>query len=269
MEPTTVFLIDDNATFRRIAVQFIETQPDIVVIGTAERGDQALELLPALKPDIALIDLAMPGLPGLETIPQLRALMPQLRIIALTVMDTPGFRQAALNAGADAFISKAALRTELILTIRRLMTARQRDLEVLETLARREAGASPRILVLADNLSLRSLYLKTLRKQAYEVYGAATPGEACDLLQHTRFDVFMGDVQSDAAQNANIVQQCRSASFAGGAQVVIMAGHAQARAECEALGVDFFLEKPIALTALVHLIDRVLTRYAPPGESSD
>jgi two-component system response regulator NreC len=69
---------------------------------------------------VALIDLAMSDLPGLDLIPQLRAALPEIGIIALTLFDTDDYRQAALAAGADGFVSKNTMNTDLIPTIQKI-----------------------------------------------------------------------------------------------------------------------------------------------------
>ena len=99
MEPISIMLVDDNPVFLRATTQFLEAHDGVIVIGTATQGDEALKQIENLRPHTVLIDLAMPGLSGLATIPRLRHLMPEVGIIALTVMNSEGFRQAALTAG--------------------------------------------------------------------------------------------------------------------------------------------------------------------------
>jgi DNA-binding NarL/FixJ family response regulator len=123
MKPISVLLVDDNPRFLRIATRFLQEHDDVVVVGAAGGGEEALTLAQDLQPDIVLIDLAMPGLSGLETIPRLRAVLPEVGIIALTVLDTNSYRQAALAAGADDFVPKASLSTELLPAIRRVAQA--------------------------------------------------------------------------------------------------------------------------------------------------
>jgi DNA-binding NarL/FixJ family response regulator len=123
MNPISVLLVDDNPRFLRIATRFLQEHDDVVVVGAAGGGEEALTLAQDLQPDIVLIDLAMPGLSGLETIPRLRAVLPEVGIIALTVLDTNSYRQAALAAGADDFVPKASLSTELLPAIRRVAQA--------------------------------------------------------------------------------------------------------------------------------------------------
>jgi DNA-binding NarL/FixJ family response regulator len=120
MKPISVLLGDDNPAFLRIVTRFLQQHDDVVVVGAAGGGEEILALTQDLQPDIVLIDLAMPGLSGLETIPRLRAVLPEVGIIALTVLDTNSYRQAALEAGADYFVPKARLNTDLLLAIRRV-----------------------------------------------------------------------------------------------------------------------------------------------------
>lgn len=118
MEPISVLLVDDNPTFLRIVERYLKKQDAVKVVGTVEGGEEALVEVHRLKPDVVLTDLAMPRVTGMETILRLRAAWPRMGIIALTLLDTDGYRQAALTAGADAFVAKDTLNTELIPTIK-------------------------------------------------------------------------------------------------------------------------------------------------------
>lgn len=120
MKTISVLLVDDNPAFLRIVTRFLEEHDDIVVVGVASGGEEALALAQELEPDVVLIDLAMPGLSGLETIPRLRAMLPEVGIIALTMLDTKGYRQAALEAEANEFVAKASLDRELVPAIRQV-----------------------------------------------------------------------------------------------------------------------------------------------------
>ena len=129
MAPTTLLLVDDNPTFLRILKSFLEeTYPEeVLVVGTASDGNEALAKATKLRPDVILLDLAMPGLNGLGAIPHLRCLMPEVGIIALTVLSTNSYRDGAISAGADDFVAKADLNTDLLPAIRRVARERQRE----------------------------------------------------------------------------------------------------------------------------------------------
>jgi DNA-binding NarL/FixJ family response regulator len=125
MAPISVLLVDDNATFLRILSNFLQEEEGILVAGTAGSGEEALVRAQELQPQVILLDLAMPGLGGLNTIPRLRGVLPGAGIIALTVLDANGYREAALAAGADDFVAKADLSTDLVPAIHRLTQRRR------------------------------------------------------------------------------------------------------------------------------------------------
>lgn len=126
---TSILLIDDNATFLRIAARFLRDHRDINVLGTAAGGVEGLKLAKKLKPQVILLDLAMPDLPGLDVIPLLREVLPEVKLIALTMLDTDAYRTAATTAGADAFVAKAAMGTNLLSAIRRVSGNNDHKLE--------------------------------------------------------------------------------------------------------------------------------------------
>ena len=84
------------------------------VIGIVREGDEILAQVLNLRPDIVLIDVSMPSLPGLEVIPRLRSALPEMGIIALALLGTDGYRQAVLEAGVDDFVPKAAMGADLL-----------------------------------------------------------------------------------------------------------------------------------------------------------
>jgi len=116
----SVLLVDDHEAFLRVATEFLQRHDDLTVVGVARGGEEALTQAQDLRPRVILVDLNMPGLCGLETIHRLRAMLPEAGIIALTLLDPKVFRQAALAAGADDFVPKANLSTELLPAIRRV-----------------------------------------------------------------------------------------------------------------------------------------------------
>jgi DNA-binding NarL/FixJ family response regulator len=121
MGSISVLLVDDHSTFLDIVTRFLQSHPDIVIVGTAGDGKAALRSARVLQPQVILLDLAMPDLSGLEVISPLRLIVPTAAIIVLTLLDGDGYRQAALAAGATDFVSKTTLSTDLLPAIRRIM----------------------------------------------------------------------------------------------------------------------------------------------------
>ena len=111
-----VMLVDDHALVREGIRQIIDKEPDITVVGEAERGDVALELLDSLQPDVMLLDVRMPGMSGIETTRRIRAGFPKIRILILSAH--ADFAVEAFRAGASGYFLKSARSSELLAAIR-------------------------------------------------------------------------------------------------------------------------------------------------------
>jgi two-component system, NarL family, response regulator NreC len=99
----------------------IDAQPDMEVIGEADNGSQVLALAENSQPDLILLDLSMPGLGGLETLPLLKKVAPQTRILILTMHDDESYLRQALRDGASGYVLKRAADTELLSAIHSVM----------------------------------------------------------------------------------------------------------------------------------------------------
>jgi DNA-binding response OmpR family regulator len=263
MKPISVLLVDDNPTFLRIATRFLQEDEGVVVVGTAGGGEEALTQAQTLRPQVILLDLAMPDLPGLEAIPFLRNILPEAGIIALTLMNTAGYRKAAFAAGANDFIPKTVMSTELLPAIRCVIQANGGQQEMVDTTQSIQEKGSTQgayILVLEDDAHLRRLFSKVLKQAGYEVYPAATTEEAQGLLAQQGFDVFLCDVHVGDDLGTDLLRQHLATLSLHGTQVVVVSGEAQYRPFCEEMGVDFYLEKPVALDTLLTVVKRLTGR---------
>lgn len=116
-----VLLADDHTILRAGLRLLIDSQPDLTVVGEAGSGDEALQQARQHRPDVILLDLNMPGRDGLATIPALRELLPESRILILTMHDDARYLQDALQAGASGYVLKKAADAELLLAIRAVL----------------------------------------------------------------------------------------------------------------------------------------------------
>jgi DNA-binding NarL/FixJ family response regulator len=124
MERYQLLLVEDNVAFLNIAVRFLSSHPAFSSIATASNAREGLALAEVLKPQLILLDINLPETQGLLVIPQLRALLPQVKIIVLTVWDSDLYRQAALEAGADDYVTKDSIHANLLPAIwRQLLPA--------------------------------------------------------------------------------------------------------------------------------------------------
>jgi DNA-binding NarL/FixJ family response regulator len=104
----------------RITTRFLHTEGDMVVIATTTTGAEGLSQVMELTPDITLVDISLPDISGLKVISYLRAVHPKLGIVATSIHNTESYVQAALIAGADAFVPKDVLQSSLPDTIRQV-----------------------------------------------------------------------------------------------------------------------------------------------------
>lgn len=110
-----VLITDDERLVREGIAALLALQPGIEVLGTAESGDEAVELATTLAPDVVLMDVRMPGTDGVEAATRLRG---RATVLMLTTFDDDGYIVAALHAGASGYLLKDLPATELAQAIR-------------------------------------------------------------------------------------------------------------------------------------------------------
>jgi two-component system response regulator NreC len=113
-----VLVADDHTIVREGVRILLEAQPDIEVVGEAADGQEALERVRELLPDIVLIDIAMPNLNGLEATRAIKRDYPSIQTIALTMYESDEYFFQILNAGASGYILKKAASADLLTAIR-------------------------------------------------------------------------------------------------------------------------------------------------------
>jgi DNA-binding NarL/FixJ family response regulator len=116
--PLRVLIADDHPMMREGIAASLTAHGSIEVIAQASDGDEAIRLFTRLRPDVALVDLQMPGLDGLEAIRAIRSLHPGARLVVLTTYDGDARIAAALKAGASAYLLKNVPGRELAATVR-------------------------------------------------------------------------------------------------------------------------------------------------------
>lgn len=121
MTPCQIVLADDHVLIRRGLKKIIDGQPFLQVIGDVGDGLELLDLLQERCPDIILLDISMPKLRGIEAIPQVKKLCPEVKILILTMHSSKDFLASALSAGADGYALKEDSDTELLSAIRKCL----------------------------------------------------------------------------------------------------------------------------------------------------
>jgi DNA-binding NarL/FixJ family response regulator len=132
--PIRLLLVDDQPLLRAGFRMVLETQPDIDVVGEAGDGEQGVSMARALRPDVALMDVRMPGLDGIEATRRIVADEVATRILVLTTFDLDEYVFAALRAGASGFLLKDVPPQDLLTGIRAVAAG---DAVVAPTVTRR------------------------------------------------------------------------------------------------------------------------------------
>jgi DNA-binding NarL/FixJ family response regulator len=118
MKPIRVLLADDHKLIRAGLVLVVQQQPDLSVIGEADDGRQAVQLVESLKPDVVVMDIGMPSLNGIEAARQITASRPDTAVVILSMHADEGYVLRALKAGARAYLLKDSATTDLVQAIR-------------------------------------------------------------------------------------------------------------------------------------------------------
>jgi two-component system response regulator DevR len=153
-EPITVFLLDDHEIVRRGVADLLESAPDITVVGEAGTAAQALARIPALKPQVAVLDARLPDGSGIDVCRDIRSAMPEVRCLILTSYDDNDAIFAAVMAGAAGYLLKEIRGTGLLDGIRQVAAGKSLlDPMVTERLLSRlrdGAPSDPRMASLSD-----------------------------------------------------------------------------------------------------------------------
>jgi DNA-binding NarL/FixJ family response regulator len=113
-----VLIADDHAVVREGTRQILEQEPDLKVVAEADDGDEAVKLTGSSQPDVAIIDISMPRVDGIEATKQIKALYPRVAVLILTAYDDDQFVFSLMEAGAAGYLLKSVRGSELIDAVR-------------------------------------------------------------------------------------------------------------------------------------------------------
>jgi DNA-binding NarL/FixJ family response regulator len=189
-----VFSVDDHPLLREGIGALVNNQPDMILIGEAASGSEAIQLFRQLLPDVTLMDLRLPDMSGIDTLIAIRTEFPEARIIMLTTFEGDVEIQRALQAGARGYMLKNMPPTELLDVIRQVHagkkrippaiasqlaehlsdeTLTEREVEVL-----REVAGGNRNRTIAEKLFISEETVKVHIKHIMEKLGAADRTQA-------------------------------------------------------------------------------------------
>jgi two-component system response regulator NreC len=128
-----LLLVDDHQIVRAGLRMLFSAEPEVEIVGEASSGEEAVTMAEALQPDVVLMDVAMPGIGGVEATRRIKAAQPQMAVLALTMHEDEEYFFEMLGAGASGYVPKRAAPDDLMSAIR---IVRQGDVYIYPSLAR-------------------------------------------------------------------------------------------------------------------------------------
>jgi DNA-binding NarL/FixJ family response regulator len=118
MAPIRILLVDDQTLILDGLRTILDLEPDMTVVGVASDGESAVQKAIALRPDVILMDLKMPGMDGVECTRRVKAALPEVKIVILTIFDDDDYVFGGVTAGAQGYVMKDVSADELIQVVR-------------------------------------------------------------------------------------------------------------------------------------------------------
>ncbi|KJY15943.1 MULTISPECIES: response regulator transcription factor [Streptomyces] len=140
--PIRILLAEDQSMVREALAALLGLEPDIEVLAQVARGDEVVAAARAHDVNVALLDIEMPGMTGIEAAAALRTELPDLRIVILTTFGRPGYLRGAMEAGASAFLVKDAPAAQLAAAVRKVLRG-ERVIDPTLAAAALAEGANP------------------------------------------------------------------------------------------------------------------------------
>jgi two-component system NarL family response regulator len=184
-----ILLVDDHPVFRRGLVYVLKDWPDLHVVGEAANGVEAISRATELQPDVVIMDLRMPGVNGAEATAALQQVVPQAKVLILTVSDESEDLFACMEAGARGYLLKSAELDGLVAAIRVVATGdviitpgmATRLLNELKQGARRQSQAPAPVATMSSDDSSDALSLREKQVMQLVVQGASNKEIAAKL----------------------------------------------------------------------------------------
>lgn len=165
--PIRILIADDHGVMRAGLCAILEHEPELEVVGQAANGEEALRLAGQIVPDMALLDIGMPGMDGIEVTRRLKKAAPQIQVLILSVYEDESLLREAIKAGASGYVIKRAVEEELISAIRAVSRG---DLYIHPAITRLLVkDLSPNVK--GKNDALGSLTLRELEVMGYIIRG--------------------------------------------------------------------------------------------------
>ena len=249
-----ILIVDDEKNMRKTLADILHDEG--YEVATAATGDEAVELCSKSEFDVILMDVRMPGIDGVEAFRRIRRHREGVRVILMSAYDAAQLKEAALDEGAIAFLSKP-------LDVRKVI---QLIGEVKETA----------ILVVEDDPRTAGLLSESLKQQGYKVTVTESPHDALELVEQIRFDLIFLDVNLPAMNGLELYLAIKKITPTAAAIMItgMEAEFEQIAREAVRRNAYTFVRKPLEIDHVLGLLERITSRRAsgdarkPPPEGS-
>jgi len=248
MSPLRLLLVDDSPLFLDSAVQLLSRDPEIEIVGRALSGEDALAQVNALNPDVVLMDIAMPGMGGLEATRQIKALPQPPRVVILTLYDNPEYRAAAERVGADGFLCKSDFDARVLARIHALREPK-------------EQPAVTNILIVDDSPTMRRMIQAALRDlPGARFYEAGNGLEAIEKLALAPIRLMILDLNMPDMHGLEVLKFVRAHQMYRAIPIIILTtrGDESSRAAALQAGASLYLTKPFEPRAFAQQVRELL-----------
>ncbi len=218
MDPLRILIADDHPLFRHGLRTLLGAAPDVEVVGEATTGAEAIQLAATLQPDVALMDIKMPGVNGIEATRHLARESPQVRVLVVTMFEDDASVFSAMRAGARGYILKDAEKDDILRAVRAVgrgeaIFSPAIATRVLAFFAAPRAGAPKEIFPLLTEREREILGLLVGRRTNAEIAGAL--GLTTKTVSNYVSNI-LGKLQ--VADRAEAILQARQAGLGGDAR---------------------------------------------------
>ncbi len=249
-----ILLVDDSEEFLEAAERFLASEPDLEIVGKARSGEEALALIETTQPDLVLMDVAMPGMNGLEATRRIKGQTKAPKVVMLTLYDNPEYRMVAAENGADGFVTKSEFTVHLRPLIRPWMAEKGP--------AGAEGGAKMRhILIVDDSPTMRRMVRASVQRlPAVAVTEAGNGLEAIERLALKPVDLMVLDLNMPDMHGLEVLRFLRSHERYRGLPVVVLTTKADpaTRQAALAAGASLYLTKPFEPRELSERVGELL-----------
>ena len=196
-EPIRILIVDDHPLLREGITMVLAQEKDMLLVGAASTGREALSLYATTRPDLVLMDLRLPDMNGIDAMTAIRASAPRAKVVILTTFEGDAEVSRALNAGAAGYLLKSMPRKQIVEALRQVLAGRRRIAPAVaaslaehlgqEALSQREIMILKRVAEgdrnkeIAARLSLSEETIKSHMKNILEKLGASDRTQAVSI----------------------------------------------------------------------------------------